>query len=290
LPQAEVDGLPRKTGVVFLAGEALLLGGRHGFRHRRSGPPHYRGRTPIFPEFSCGRNSSAVTPLKKTSVNERSDRELWVSTIRAPNKRVRITSGISQNFFLEREIGVIPTRETYEAHCDIAVQTTEAQLYTTARRGGQVSPERHGRSHRVLYNRAWLPNRSRGRCRCCQHCHSGLQRRVQCRRSSSESSGVCRLGEWLETIFVRRLVRRYGTLRAGMRAESRKVRLVRFGRNFGHQALCWRAWKRRADGRDYSRLRHCSTRRSSCRNMVGLGGAVRPWCGWSASNSGRRAV
>ena len=31
LPQAEVDGLPRKAGVVFLAGEALLLGGRHNF-------------------------------------------------------------------------------------------------------------------------------------------------------------------------------------------------------------------------------------------------------------------
>lgn len=26
LPQAEMDGVPRKTGIVFLAGEALLMG------------------------------------------------------------------------------------------------------------------------------------------------------------------------------------------------------------------------------------------------------------------------
>ena len=31
LPQAEVDGMPRKTGVVFLSGEALLLSRRHDF-------------------------------------------------------------------------------------------------------------------------------------------------------------------------------------------------------------------------------------------------------------------
>jgi len=94
--------MPRKTGVVFLAAEALLLSGRHDFTIRD------QGRRTIVVERRYAQDFMREKLERrrgrsKDRVDERSHGELCVSTTRAPNKQRQDHQRNQPEFFSRTE-------------------------------------------------------------------------------------------------------------------------------------------------------------------------------------------